>query len=183
MEGLKFKISPVSFYQTNSEQAYELYKVARDFAQLTGNEIVYDFYTGTGTIANFIASKARKVVGIEYIETAVADAKENTRLNNITNAIFFSGDIAKVLDKEFIEANGKPDVIITDPPRAGMHERVIEQIKVMLPARIVYVSCNPATQARDVNLLGAYYMVTRIQPIDMFPHTHHVENVLLLERI
>jgi len=183
MEGLKFKISPVSFYQTNSEQAYELYKVARDFAQLTGKEIVYDFYTGTGTIANFIASKARKVVGIEYIETAVADAKENTRLNNITNAIFFSGDIAKVLDKEFIEANGKPDVIITDPPRAGMHERVIEQIKVMLPARIVYVSCNPATQARDVNLLGAYYMVTRIQPIDMFPHTHHVENVLLLERI
>ncbi len=183
MEGLKFKISPVSFYQTNSEQAYELYKVARDFAQLSGEEIVYDLYTGTGTIANFVASKAKKVVGIEYIETAVEDAKENAISNNITNTSFFAGDMAKVLNNEFIEANGKPDVIITDPPRAGMHEKVIEQIILMLPERIVYVSCNPATQARDINLLSEYYIVTIIQPVDMFPHTHHVENVVLLERI
>jgi 23S rRNA (uracil1939-C5)-methyltransferase len=183
MEGLKFKISPVSFYQTNSAQAYELYKVARDFAQLTGNEIVYDLYTGTGTIANFISSKAKKVIGIEYIETAVEDAKGNAILNNITNTTFFAGDMANVLNNEFIEVNGKPDVIITDPPRAGMHEKVTEQIKIMLPERIVYVSCNPATQARDVNLLSEYYKVTKIQAVDMFPHTHHVENVVLLEKI
>jgi len=180
MEGLHFKISPVSFYQTNSEQAYNLYKVARDFAQLTGNEIVYDLYTGTGTIANFVASKAKKVVGIEYVEAAVEDAKENSILNQITNASFFAGDMAKVLNNEFVEANGKPDVIITDPPRAGMHEKVIEQIIAMLPNRIVYVSCNPATQARDINLLNEHYKVTKIQAVDMFPHTHHVENVALL---
>ena len=180
MEGLHFKISPVSFYQTNSEQACNLYKVARDFAQLTGNEIVYDLYTGTGTIANFVASKAKKVVGIEYVEAAVEDAKENSILNQITNASFFAGDMAKVLNNEFVEANGKPDVIITDPPRAGMHEKVIEQIIAMLPNRIVYVSCNPATQARDINLLNEHYKVTKIQAVDMFPHTHHVENVALL---
>jgi len=180
MEGLHFKISPVSFYQTNSEQAYNLYKVARDFAQLTGNEIVYDLYTGTGTIANFVASKAKKVVGIEYVEAAVEDAKENSILNQITNASFFAGDMAKVLNNEFVEANGKPDVIITDPPRAGMHKKVIEQIIAMLPNRIVYVSCNPATQARDINLLNEHYKVTKIQAVDMFPHTHHVENVALL---
>jgi 23S rRNA (uracil1939-C5)-methyltransferase len=178
MEELQFRISPVSFYQTNSEQAYELYKVVRDFASLSGNELVYDLYTGTGTIANFIASKAKKVVGIEFVEKAIEDAIENAALNSIDNAVFYSGDIAKVLNTEFIETNGRPEVIITDPPRAGMHENVIEQI-----IEIVYVSCNPATQARDICLLNQHYKVSKIQPVDMFPHTHHVENVVLLERI
>ncbi len=181
MEGLTFKVSPLSFYQTNSKQAYTLYKVARDFAKLTGNELVYDLYTGTGTIANFVAKLAKKVVGIEYIEMAIEDAKINSVLNKITNTSFFAGDLVKVLTDEFISKNGKPEVIITDPPRAGMHPQVIEQILKIKPQRIVYVSCNPATQARDIALLGDTYKITDIQPVDMFPHTQHVENVCCLE--
>ncbi len=182
MEGLKFKIGPKSFYQTNSKQAYELYKVAREFADLKGDEIVYDLYTGTGTIANFVASKAKKVVGIESVPMAIEDAKENSKLNNIDNTSFFAGDILKVLNDEFINKHGKPDVIITDPPRAGMHEKVVRQIMKAAPKRIVYVSCNPATQARDTAILSESYEVLKIQPVDMFPHTQHVENVMLLER-
>jgi 23S rRNA (uracil1939-C5)-methyltransferase len=182
MEGLKFKIGPKSFYQTNSEQAYELYKVTRNFAGLTGNEIVYDLYTGTGTIANFIAKNAKKVVGLEYIPEAIEDAKENALLNQIENTSFFSGDIKDLLNEEFIEQHGKPNVIITDPPRAGMHSDVIKTIISILPEKIVYVSCNPATQARDISLLNDYYQTTKVQPVDMFPHTHHVENVVLLEK-
>jgi len=182
MEGLKFKIGPKSFYQTNSEQAYELYKVARNFAQLTGNELVYDLYTGTGTIANFIAHQSKKVIGIEYVPEAIEDARINSELNNIDNTLFFSGDMKDILNTTFIEEHGKPEVIITDPPRAGMHEDVINAILFADPKRIVYVSCNPATQARDLNLLDGHYKVTAIQPVDMFPHTHHVENVVLLER-
>ncbi|MEZ5196135.1 MAG: 23S rRNA (uracil(1939)-C(5))-methyltransferase RlmD [Bacteroidales bacterium] len=182
MEGLQFKIGPVSFYQTNSLQAYELYKVARAFADLKGDELVYDLYTGTGTIANFIASKAKKVVGIEYVESAVLDAIENSKINNIKNTSFFAGDLAKVLNEEFTLENGNPDVIITDPPRAGMHEKVIKQILRIAPEKIVYVSCNPATQARDVALMADDYEVAKIQPVDMFPQTHHVENVMLLVR-
>ena len=181
MEGLKFKIGPKSFYQTNSEQAYELYKVARNFANLTGEELVYDLYTGTGTIANFVASKCKKVIGIEYVPEAIADAKVNARLNNITNTQFYAGDMKDILDADFINAHGRPDVIITDPPRAGMHDDVINAILFAEPKRIVYVSCNPATQARDLNFLDAKYKVTAVQPVDMFPHTHHVENVVLLE--
>jgi len=183
MEGLSFKIGPVSFFQTNSLQAYRLYQTARDFADLKGNEIVYDLYTGTGTIANFIASLAQKVIGIESIPAAIEDAKINAEINGIDNTIFFAGDITKVLDDQFIGANGKPDVVITDPPRAGMHEKVVEQILKMEPLKIVYVSCNPATQARDVALLIQKYKVMKVQPVDMFPHTQHVENVMLLERI
>ena len=182
MEGLKFKIGPKSFYQTNSEQAYELYKVTRNFAQLTGNELVYDLYTGTGTIANFIAHQSKKVIGIEYVPEAIEDARINSKLNNIDNTLFFSGDMKDILNTSFIEEHGKPEVIITDPPRAGMHEDVINAILFADPKRIVYVSCNPATQARDLNLLDGNYKVTAIQPVDMFPHTHHVENVVLLER-
>ena len=182
MEGLKFKIGPKSFYQTNSEQAYELYKVTRNFAQLTGNELVYDLYTGTGTIANFISHQAKQVIGIEYVPEAINDAKTNSKLNNIDNTLFFSGDLKDVLNVAFIQKHGKPDVIITDPPRAGMHEDVINAILIAEPKRIVYVSCNPATQARDLNLLDTNYRVTAIQPVDMFPHTHHVENVVLLEK-
>jgi len=182
MEGLKFKIGPKSFYQTNSEQAYELYKVTRNLAQLTGNELVYDLYTGTGTIANFIAHQANKVIGIEYVPEAIEDAWVNSKLNNIDNTLFYSGDMKDILNTAFIEEHGKPDVIITDPPRAGMHEDVINAILFAAPKRIVYVSCNPATQARDLNLLDINYKVTAIQPVDMFPHTHHVENVVLLER-
>jgi len=181
MEGLKFKIGPKSFYQTNSEQAYELYKVTRNFAKLTGNELVYDLYTGTGTIANFIAHQARQVIGIEYVPEAIEDAFVNSKLNNINNTLFYSGDMKDILNAAFIEKHGKPDVIITDPPRAGMHEDVINAIIFAEPKRIVYVSCNPATQARDLNLLDSNYKVTAIQPVDMFPHTHHVENVVLLE--
>lgn len=182
MEGLRFKIGPKSFYQTNSEQAYNLYKVARDFAQLSGNELVYDLYTGTGTIANFVARQAKKVVGIEYVPEAIEDAKVNSALNNIENTLFFAGDMKDVLNAEFIATHGRPDVIITDPPRAGMHDDVINTILFAAPQRIVYVSCNPATQARDLNLLDEAYKVVRIQPVDMFPHTHHVENVVLLEK-
>ncbi len=182
MEGLKFKIGPKSFYQTNSDQAYELYKVARDFAGLKGNEIVYDLYTGTGTIANFVAKSAQKVVGLEYIPEAIEDAKENAVLNQIENTSFFSGDIKDLLNEEFIETNGRPEVIITDPPRAGMHSDVIKTILSILPEKIVYVSCNPATQARDISSLYNHYQITKIQPVDMFPHTHHVENVVLLEK-
>lgn len=181
MEGLKFKIGPKSFYQTNSEQAYELYKITRDFAGLTGNELVYDLYTGTGTIANFVASKAKKVVGIEYVPEAIEDAKVNAQLNNINNTSFYAGDMKDVLNKKFIAENGQPEVIITDPPRAGMHEDVVNTILAIAPQRVVYLSCNPATQARDLSLMDKKYKVTHIQPVDMFPHTHHVENVCLLE--
>jgi 23S rRNA (uracil1939-C5)-methyltransferase len=182
MEDLKFKIGAKSFYQTNSDQAYELYKIARNFANLRGEELVYDLYTGTGTIANFIAHQAQKVIGIEYVPEAIADAKLNSKLNNINNTLFFAGDMKDILNAEFIEKHGKPDVIITDPPRAGMHDDVIKAILLAEPKRIVYVSCNPATQARDLNLLDEAYQVTAVQPVDMFPHTHHVENVVLLEK-
>lgn len=182
MEGLRFKIGPKSFYQTNSEQAYELYKVARNFAQLTGDELVYDLYTGTGTIANFVSKNARKVVGIEYVPEAIEDAKVNSALNGIENTLFFAGDMKNVLTEEFIATHGKPDVIITDPPRAGMHDDVIKAILLAEPKRIVYVSCNSATQARDLALLDEKYRVTAVQPVDMFPHTHHVENVVQLKK-
>lgn len=181
MEGLRFKIGPKSFYQTNSEQAYELYKVARNFAELTGNELVYDLYTGTGTIANFVSRKARQVIGIEYVPEAIEDAKVNSAINNIDNTLFFAGDMKDILTDQFIKQYGRPDVIITDPPRAGMHEDVINVILNATPRRIVYVSCNPATQARDLQLLDIKYKVTAVQPVDMFPHTHHVENVVRLE--
>jgi len=182
LEDLTFKIGPKSFFQTNSFQALELYRKTREFAGLTGKEIVYDLYTGTGTIANFIAPVAGKVVGIESVPEAIEDAKENSRINNIANARFFAGDMKDIFSDSFIREQGKPDVIITDPPRAGMHAKVVEQILRIAPQRIVYVSCNPATQARDVELLGDAYRVVKIQPVDMFPHTHHVENIALLER-
>ena len=182
MEGLRFKVGPKSFYQTNSEQAYNLYKVARDFAGLTGDELVYDLYTGTGTIANFVSRKARKVVGIEYVPEAIEDAKVNSQINGITNTLFYAGDMKDMLTQDFINEHGRPDVIITDPPRAGMHNDVIDVILFAEPKRIVYVSCNPATQARDLQLLDAKYKVIAVQPVDMFPHTHHVENVVLLEK-
>ena len=182
MEGLRFKVGPKSFYQTNSEQAYNLYKVAREFAGLTGNELVYDLYTGTGTIANFVARQARKVVGIEYVPEAIEDAKVNSALNSIDNTLFYAGDMKDILTNDFIAEHGRPDVIITDPPRAGMHNDVIDVILAAEPKRIVYVSCNPATQARDLQLLDGKYKVTAVQPVDMFPHTHHVENVVQLER-
>ena len=182
MEGLRIKVGPKSFYQTNSEQAYNLYKVARDFAGLTGNELVYDLYTGTGTIANFVARRARKVVGIEYVPEAIEDAKVNSQINGIENTLFYAGDMKDILTQDFINEHGRPDVIITDPPRAGMHNDVIDVLLFAEPRRIVYVSCNPATQARDLQLLDAKYKVTAVQPVDMFPHTHHVENVVLLEK-
>ena len=181
MEGLKFKVGPKSFYQTNSRQAYNLYKVAREFAGLTGDELVYDLYTGTGTIANFVSRQARQVIGIEYVPEAIEDAKVNSAINGIGNTLFFAGDMKDILNQEFINEYGRPDVIITDPPRAGMHNDVIDTILFAEPKRIVYVSCNPATQARDLSLLDVKYRVTRVQPVDMFPHTHHVENVVLLE--
>ena len=182
MEGLRFKVGPKSFYQTNTEQAYELYKVARNFAALTGDELVYDLYTGTGTIANFVARQARQVVGIEYVPEAIEDAKVNAELNGLDNTLFYAGDMKDILTTGFIERHGKPDVIITDPPRAGMHADVVNAILFAAPRRIVYVSCNPATQARDLALLDADYRVTKVQPVDMFPQTHHVENVVCLER-
>lgn len=182
MEGLKFKIGPKSFYQTNSEQAYNLYKVARNFAGLKGNELVYDLYTGTGTIANFVSRQARQVIGIEYVPEAIEDAKVNSEINGIKNTLFFAGDMKDMLTQDFINQYGRPDVIITDPPRAGMHQDVIDVILFAEPKRIVYVSCNPATQARDLSLLDAKYKLTAVQPVDMFPHTHHVENVVLLEK-
>ncbi|MBR6601658.1 MAG: 23S rRNA (uracil(1939)-C(5))-methyltransferase RlmD [Bacteroidaceae bacterium] len=181
MEGLKFKVGPKSFYQTNSRQAYNLYKVAREFAGLTGNELVYDLYTGTGTIANFVSRQARQVIGIEYVPEAIEDAKVNSAINGIDNTLFFAGDMKDILNQGFINRYGRPDVIITDPPRAGMHGDVIDTILLAEPKRIVYVSCNPATQARDLSLLDVKYRVARVQPVDMFPHTHHVENVVLLE--
>jgi 23S rRNA (uracil1939-C5)-methyltransferase len=181
MEGLRFKINAKSFYQTNSDQAYELYKITRDFAGLTGNEIVYDLYTGTGTIAQFIAKNAKKVVGVESVPEAIADAKTNAEFNDIINAEFFVGDMAKVFTQDFIEQHGVPDVIITDPPRDGMHKNVVDQILSILPKKIVYVSCNSATQARDLSLLKEPYKIVRTQAVDMFPQTHHVENVVLLE--
>jgi 23S rRNA (uracil1939-C5)-methyltransferase len=182
MEGLRFKIGPKSFYQTNSEQAYELYKVARDFAGLTGGETVYDLYTGTGTIANFVARGAAQVVGIEYVHEAIEDARENSALNGITNTVFYAGDMRRVLTDEFIAANGHPDVVILDPPRAGVDAPVIDVILRAAPETIVYVSCNPATQARDIALMSGAYRVEAVQPVDMFPHTHHVENVVKLIR-
>ena len=181
MENLRFKVGPKSFYQTNTEQAYHLYSVAREFAGLTGNEMVYDLYTGTGTIANFVAKKARQVIGIEYVPEAIEDAKVNSAINGIENTLFFAGDMKDVLNDDFVAKYGRPDVIITDPPRAGMHPDVVKTILRAAPKRIVYVSCNPATQARDLALLDAKYRVTRVQPVDMFPHTQHVENVVQLE--
>ena len=181
MEGLQFKVGPKSFYQTNTEQAYELYKVARDFAELTGEELVFDLYTGTGTIANFVAKQAKQVIGIEYVPEAIEDAKVNAKLNLLDNTLFFAGDMKDILNEDFIAQYGRPDVIITDPPRAGMHEDVVKTILFAEPKRIVYVSCNPATQARDLALLDEKYEVTKVQPVDMFPHTQHVENVVQLK--
>lgn len=182
MEGLRFKINAKSFYQTNSAQAYELYKITRDFANLTGNELVYDLYTGTGTIAQFVAKKAKKVIGVESVPEAIEDAKNNARLNKIENCQFYVGDMKTVFTQEFINQHGKPDVIITDPPRDGMHKKVVEQILIILPQKIVYVSCNAATQARDLAFMKEMYTITKTQAVDMFPQTHHVENVVLLER-
>lgn len=181
MEGLRFKVGPKSFYQTNTDQAYHLYSVARQFAGLTGEEVVYDLYTGTGTIANFVARSAKKVIGIEYVPEAIEDAKVNSDINGIGNTLFFAGDMKDILTDEFIAGHGRPDVIITDPPRAGMHPDVVETILRAKPRRIVYVSCNPATQARDLQLLDRLYKVAVVQPVDMFPHTPHVENVVALE--
>lgn len=182
MEGLRFKINAKSFYQTNSEQAYNLYKVTREFAGLTGNELVYDLYTGTGTIAQFVARKAGKVIGVEAVPEAIEDAKSNAQLNNIDNVEFFTGDMKKVFNSAFIARHGRPDIIITDPPRDGMHKDVVQQILDIAPEKVVYVSCNSATQARDLALMDDVYKVTRVQPVDMFPQTHHVENVVLLEK-
>ncbi|MFT7335880.1 MAG: 23S rRNA (uracil1939-C5)-methyltransferase, partial [Porticoccaceae bacterium] len=182
MEGLKFSINAKSFYQTNSDQAYELYKITRDFAGLTGNEIVYDLYTGTGTIAQFISKKAKKVIGVESVPEAIKDAKLNAERNEITNCEFYVGDMKVVFNDSFIAQHGHPDVIITDPPRDGMHKDVIEQIMKIAPEKVVYVSCNSATQARDLALMDEKYKVTRVRPVDMFPQTHHVENVVLLEK-
>ena len=183
MEGISFKVGPKSFYQTNSQQAYELYKVVRDFAALAGDELVYDLYTGTGTIANFLANKCKMVVGVEYVPEAIEDAKANAEINGITNTFFTAGDMKDVLIPEFFEEHGLPDVVILDPPRAGVHPDVVKRLQEANPKRIVYVSCNPATQARDIALLGLGYRVTKVQPVDMFPHTHHLENVVLLERV
>ena len=182
MEDLKFKVGPKSFYQTNTDQAYHLYCVARSFAQLNGGELVYDLYTGTGTIANFVAHQAKQVIGIEYVPEAIEDAKENSHVNGINNTLFYAGDMKDILTDDFIQEHGQPDVIITDPPRAGMHADVVKVILNAAPKRIVYVSCNPATQARDLQLMDADYKVVAVQPVDMFPHTPHVENVVLLER-
>ncbi len=181
MEDLRFKVGAKSFYQTNTDQAYHLYSVARNFANLTGNELVYDLYTGTGTIANFVAKKAKKVIGIEYVPEAIEDAKINSEINKIANTLFYAGDMKDILTEEFVKQHGRPDVIITDPPRAGMHADVVNVILGAHPQRIVYVSCNPATQARDLALLDKDYRVVAVQPVDMFPHTPHVENVVLLE--
>ena len=182
MEDLKFKVGPKSFYQTNTEQAYHLYSIVRDFAELTGSEVVYDLYTGTGTIANFVARQARQVIGIEYVPEAIEDAKVNSEINGITNTLFYAGDMKDVLSDDFIRQHGRPDIIITDPPRAGMHPDVVKTILQAAPQRIVYVSCNPATQARDLQVLDTDYKVAEVQPVDMFPHTPHVENVVLLLR-
>ncbi len=181
MEGLKFKVGPKSFYQTNSHQAYELYKITREFAELKGDELVYDLYTGAGTIANFVARSAREVVGVEYVPSAIEDAKYNSQINGVNNTKFYAGDMKNVLTAEFVAEHGKPDVIITDPPRAGMHADVVNRILEMEAAKVVYVSCNAATQARDLEMLSAKYEIVRIKPVDMFPQTQHVENVVLLK--
>ena len=183
MEGLQFKIGPKSFYQTNSEQAYELYRLTREIADLQGDEIVYDLYTGTGTIAQFVSKKAKKVIGVEAVPEAIASAKENAERNGIQNCTFYCGDMKDIFTEEFIAQNGHPDVIITDPPRDGMHKNVVEQILKVAPEKVVYVSCNSATQARDLALMKEQYKVTHVQPVDMFPQTHHVENIVLLEKI
>jgi len=182
IEGLKFKVGPKSFYQTNSHQAYQLYKIIRDFSGLTGRETVYDLYTGTGTIANFLAKKAKKVVGVEYISEAIEDAKYNSNINGIRNTFFYSGDMKDVFTIAFIQKHGTPDVLVLDPPRAGVHTKVIEAIMLAMPQKIIYVSCNPSSQARDLSLMQELYEITAVQPVDMFPHTHHVENVVKLER-
>ncbi len=182
MEDLKFRVGPKSFYQTNTQQSYELYKVARDFADMSGNEIVYDLYTGTGTIANFVASLAKKVIGLEYIPEAIVDAKANSELNGIDNTSFYAGDIKDLMNDDFISKHGRPDIVITDPPRPGMHESVVRTVLRVVPEKIVYVSCNPATQARDIAILTEKYEVVAVQPVDMFPQTHHVENVVLLRQ-
>jgi 23S rRNA (uracil1939-C5)-methyltransferase len=182
MEGLQFKINAKSFYQTNSDQAYELYKVTRDFAELTGNELVYDLYTGTGTIAQFVAQKAKKVIGIEAVPEAIADAKANAKRNKIDNVDFFVGDMKNVFNPAFIKEHGRPDLIITDPPRDGMHAAVVQQILSIAPEKVVYVSCNSATQARDLEMMKKDYEILKVQPVDMFPQTHHVENVVLLKK-
>jgi len=182
VEGLKYKIGPVTFFQTNTRQAFVLYDVARKMAGFSGNETVYDLYCGAGTITNFIAGKVKKVIGIEYIPSAIEDARENSTINNIHNTHFFTGDIANTLNSDFFAENSNPDVVITDPPRSGMHPRVIEQLAIANPEKIVYISCNPATQARDIAMLGGKYKIMEIQPVDMFPQTHHVENVVLLRR-
>ncbi|WP_114782401.1 23S rRNA (uracil(1939)-C(5))-methyltransferase RlmD [Botryobacter ruber] len=181
MEGIRFRVGPKSFYQTNAEQAYELYKITREFAGLTGYELVYDLYTGAGTIANFVAKQSREVIGIEYVPSAIEDARINSEINNITNTTFYAGDMKDILTDNLITRHGKPDVVITDPPRAGMHPDVIEKLLQVEAERIVYVSCNPATQARDLELLSEKYDVARVKPVDMFPQTHHVENVVLLK--
>ncbi|RZL30439.1 MAG: 23S rRNA (uracil(1939)-C(5))-methyltransferase RlmD, partial [Pedobacter sp.] len=178
---VKFKIGAKSFYQTNSNQAYELYKITKEFAGFKGDELVYDLYTGAGTIANFVAGSVKQVVGIEYVPTAIEDAKFNAELNGINNTIFYAGDMKDILTADFIASHGKPDVVITDPPRAGMHADVVERLLEMEAEKIVYVSCNAATQARDLALLKEKYDVVRIKPVDMFPHTQHVENVVLLK--
>ncbi|GAB3532802.1 23S rRNA (uracil(1939)-C(5))-methyltransferase RlmD [Pontibacter brevis] len=180
MEGIQFRVGPKSFYQTNADQAYELYRLARELADLKGDELVYDLYTGAGTIANFVARQCREVIGIEYVPSAIEDAKINSQINNITNTTFYAGDMKDILSDELIERHGRPDVVITDPPRAGMHEDVVGKLLQVHPDRIVYVSCNPATQARDLELLSAKYDVARVLPVDMFPQTHHVENIVLL---
>jgi 23S rRNA (uracil1939-C5)-methyltransferase len=182
MEGLKFAIRAKSFYQTNSDQAYELYKIVRDFAQLTGEELVYDLYTGTGTIAQFVAEQAKKVIGVEAVPDAIEDANENAERNKVGNAEFYVGDMKKVFNEDFVQQHGKPDVVITDPPREGMHKDVVAQLLKALPQRIVYVSCKSSTQARDLDLLDEHYRVTKVQPVDMFPQTHHIENVVCLEK-
>ena len=181
LEDLQFKIGPKSFFQTNTKQAEKLYKVARDYAELTGNEIVYDLYCGTGSIGLFVSKLAKKIIGVEMIADAIADAKENAALNNIHHTEFFAGDVIKICDDAFFAAHGKPDVIITDPPRAGMHEKLVKKILEIAAPTVVYVSCNPATQARDLRLLDEKYVVTKVQPVDMFPHTHHIENVAQLK--
>ena len=181
MEGLLFKVGPKSFYQTNSKQAYTLYQITREFAELSGKELVYDLYTGTGTIANFVAKNAKQVIGVEYVPDAIEDAKVNSQRNMVDNTRFYAGDMKDVLNEAFITENGTPDVIITDPPRAGMHQNVVDMILHIAAPTVVYVSCNPATQARDLQLLDVKYKVTKVQPVDMFPHTQHVENVVQLK--
>ena len=182
MEGLKFRITPKSFYQTNSQQAYALYKKVREFAGLTGDELVYDLYTGLGTIAQFVAGEARNVVGIEAIPEAIEAARENAQMNGIQNVSFHAGDMKELFREEFLNTHGIPQVVITDPPRDGMHKDVVAQLLSIAPSRIVYVSCNSATQARDLALMKESYEVVRVQPVDMFPQTHHVENIVLLQR-